>query len=300
MRCSMLEVVLAEQDIIRRELGFAKKAGLNSIRLWIPCWAWQDGKEAFYKKLDKYLEICQGQGITVMATLTCYQIKDDSFTGGLEVVSDQRFYAGVHIQPLEIEGIRSRKKEDWSVIKEYYQEITSKYADKKTIIIWDLYNEAWEKDQELLDHLFLWTREVNPKQPLTACLRAHDYSDVITFHTYQPPGGKKREEMEKWKLLSFEEELDYALSYKRPVLCTEWLARTFGNNFQNVLPSFAANNIGFYFWGLVAGSGQYRFPWSWPEGAPEPYLWFHEILYPDGVPYKKEEIELIKQFRYLK
>jgi hypothetical protein len=285
------------EDIIRKELGYAKKAGLNSIRLWIPCFAWQSDRQTFYQVLDKYLEICNEMQFSIMATLTCYSIKKDTFQEKLEV-KPQRFYPGVHIQPLEIEGIYRREADDWPVIREYYQEITKRYGDNRTIIVWDLYNEAWEKDRDLQEHLFQWVREVDPGQPLTACWGAHDYSDVITFHTYQPPGGKKRDELPG--LLSFEEEINYALSYNRPVLCTEWLARTFGNNFQNVLPVFAAYNIGFYFWGLVAGSGQYRFPWNWPEGAPEPYLWFHEILYPDGHPYKREEIDMIRDFTYLK
>jgi hypothetical protein len=285
------------EDIIRRELGYARNAGLNSIRLWIPCFAWQNDREAFYRTLDKYLALCDENGLTVMATLTCYSVTTDTFKTKLEV-RPQRFYPGIHIQPLEIEGLHGRNNNDWPVIKAYYQEITSRYSGNRTIIIWDLYNEAWEKDRDLQEHLFAWVREVNPRQPVTACWGAHDFSDIITFHTYQPPGGKKRDELQG--LLSFEEEIDYALSYNRPVLCTEWLARTFGNNFQNVLPIFAANHIGFYFWGLVAGSAQYRFPWNWPEGAPEPYLWFHEILYPDGEPYKREEIDRIKEFSFVK
>ena len=87
------------ESIIRRELGYAKKAGLNSIRLWIPCFAWQSDKEAFYQTLDKYLALCDEIELTVMATLTCYGIKRDSHDKKLEV-RPQRFYPGVHIQPL--------------------------------------------------------------------------------------------------------------------------------------------------------------------------------------------------------
>ena len=129
------------EEIIRRELGYAKKAGLNSIRLWIPCFAWQSSRETFYRTLDKYLEICDELQLTVMATLTCYSIKKQTYTEELEV-KRQRFYPGVHIQPLEIEGISRRDEGDWPVIKAYYQDITGRYSDHPTIIIWDLYNEA--------------------------------------------------------------------------------------------------------------------------------------------------------------
>lgn len=39
--------------------------------------------------------------------------------------------------------------------------------------------------------------------------------------------------------------------------------------------------------------------WSWKskEGAPEPEVWFHVVLHPDGTPYMPVEIEIIRQHR---
>ena len=120
-------------------------------------------------------------------------------------------------------------------------------------------------------------------------------SDIITFHNYTQPG--KEPPYALMGSLDFLSELERALSYGRPVLCTECLARTFGNTFESILPYFSENSIGFYFWGLCAGSAQYHYPWDWPEGAPEPRSWFHCILYPDGEPYRPQEILLLKNFR---
>jgi hypothetical protein len=50
-------------------------------------------------------------------------------------------------------------------------------------------------------------------------------------------------------------------------------------------------------WGLVAGKTQTIFAWdTWktPATDPEPKVWFHDILRPNGRPYSVEEVEFIR------
>jgi hypothetical protein len=83
------------------------------------------------------------------------------------------------------------------------------------------------------------------------------------------------------------------------MICTEWLARPFGNTIAAVLPFFERYHIGWFVWGLCAvGPAQFQFPWGWPVGSPPPERWFHCLLYPDGTPYSAQEILDIHQFRY--
>ena len=287
------------EDIISEELGWAQEIGLNSIRVFVPCSAYQDDKDTFFRNVDKLLNICQKNSLTVMIVLATYDVKDPAFTNKLQVPT-LHVLPGVHGGGVRIEGLIGRKDpEHFPIVKQYCQDFIRRYSNDKRIIIWDLYNEAWKKDTTMLKNLFAWAREINPSQPLTACWYAHRYSDIITFHTYQKPGDRVGQKTLP-NFPFFEEELAFALSFERPTLCTEWLARPFGNTFERVLPIFAANNIGWYNWGLVAGTAQYRFPWEWPQGSPEPYVWFHDLLYPDGHPYRYEEIEAIKKFIFCK
>ena len=99
--------------------------------------------------------------------------------------------------------------------------------------------------------------------------------------------------------LTFEQEVSRMVELGRPILCTEFLARTFGNELANVLPIYAEKHIGWYLWGLCAGAAQYQYPWGWPEGSPEPKRWFHCLLYPDGTPFDDSEVPLIQNFQYL-
>jgi hypothetical protein len=111
-----------------------------------------------------------------------------------------------------------------------------------------------------------------------------DASDVISFHAYHNP-----ENTQKW--------LTPLLKYDRPILCTEYMARSVDSLFTNVLPLFHAARVGAYNWGFVAGKSQTNYAWdSWqsPYG-PEPPLWFHDIFRPDGTPYRDDEVDAIRR-----
>ena len=88
------------------------------------------------------------------------------------------------------------------------------------------------------------------------------------------------------------------LSYGRPVLCTEYMARGNGSTFDGSLPIGKKYNIGMYNWGFVDGKTQTRLPWdSWkkPYTYDEPTIWFHEVFRADGQPYRQAEVDLIKR-----
>ena len=91
--------------------------------------------------------------------------------------------------------------------------------------------------------------------------------------------------------------LDKLEIYKRPLICTEYMAREFGTTFDFCLPIFKKNNIGCFNWGFVAGKTNTIFPWSsWDDdftSAPE--VWHHDILLPDKTPYDQEEIDFLKE-----
>jgi hypothetical protein len=136
---------------------------------------------------------------------------------------------------------------------------------------------------------------VETSQPLSVEWNAHDLSDVITFHTYMRPGLNAPEAAPA--RVDFMTELAWARAWKRPMLCTEWLARPFKSTIANTLPFFSRYSIGWYSFLLVQAGG-FLHPWNWPLTAPEPKEWFHGLLYPDGAPYSTEEILAIRDFKY--
>jgi hypothetical protein len=154
--------------------------------------------------------------------------------------------------------------------------------------------------EALLEKAFTWARSVGPMQPITAGLWQGEWgdpealsplnqlmlseSDVVSFHSYARPDAVAAQ-------------VTALQQYGRPLLCTEYLARSGGNTFQTVLPIFEAQEVGAYNWGLVSGKTQTIYSWiSWATmdpAAADP--WFHDVFHPDGRPYDPEEVALIRE-----
>ena len=119
----------------------------------------------------------------------------------------------------------------------------------------------------LLPQVFAWAREAGVEQPLTSGVWKGDWSadeklspmeriqleqsDVISFHNYD--NGPE-----------FEKRITWLQRYRRPILCTEYMARGNGSTFQGSLPLAKQYNVAAINWGFVAGKTQTYLPWdSW-------------------------------------
>jgi hypothetical protein len=149
------------------------------------------------------------------------------------------------------------------------------------------------KSMPLLQKVFSWGRTINPDQPLSAGvwdLRLKELnqfqlenSDVITYHNYMD----EREHL-KW--------IDsFLVKTGKPLICTEYMARTRGSRFDNIMPLLKERKIAAINWGLVAGKSNTIYAWDTPipDGS-EPKVWFHDIFRKDGTAYSEEEVGLIK------
>ena len=52
-----------------------------------------------------------------------------------------------------------------------------------------------------------------------------------------------------------------------------------------------------YCWGFINGKSQTIYPWdSWTKKyAGPPPVWFHDILQPDGTPFRQAEVDYIRR-----
>jgi hypothetical protein len=85
-------------------------------------------------------------------------------------------------------------------------------------------------------------------------------------------------------------------AFGKPLICTEYMARTKGSLFSNTLPMLKKENVGAINWGFVEGKTNTIYAWDnpMPNGG-EPKLWFHDIFRKDFTPYKQDEVDLIKK-----
>jgi hypothetical protein len=171
----------------------------------------------------------------------------------------------------------------------------SAFAADERVLMWDLYNEPGNnqlgaQSLPLLRKAFEWARAAGPAQPLTAALWFDNEalnafqlraSDVITFHNYGDAD-------------SVTAQIEALRIHGRPLICTEYMARTRGSRFQTHLPIFKREGVGCYNWGLVSGKTQTIYPWGAEAGGAEPEVWFHDILRGDGTPYDAAEVTFIR------
>ena len=144
----------------------------------------------------------------------------------------------------------------------------------------------------LLRKTFTWARQIAPSQPLTTPVwfsarpglnrELVGLSDVVSFHDYRPVPDLERRIRELRR-------------HGRPLLCTEYMARTSGSTFPTHLPVFRRESIGCFSWGLVSGRTQTAWSWKDRPGSAEPAIWFHDILRPDGTAFDEDEVAAIRR-----
>jgi hypothetical protein len=75
------------------------------------------------------------------------------------------------------------------------------------------------------------------------------------------------------------------------------MARGAGSLFDTIPPIAKKYHVAAINWGLVAGKSQTYLPWdSWqrPYVDRQPTIWFHDVFYVDGKPYRQREVEIIR------
>jgi hypothetical protein len=280
---------------IDRELGWAESIGMNCMRVFLHHVAWQVDQKGFKKRMNTYLSIANKHGI-----YSIFVFFDDCWNPTYLAGKQPDPKPGVHNSGWirDPGDLLYTSDSLLPVLENYVKDVMTTFKDDKRILMWDLYNEPGNsgygnKSMPLLLDAFTWAREINPSQPLTSGvwnIGLPDLnrfqvgnSDIISYHNY---GDEK----------DHQGCIDTLLKLRRPMICTEYMARRNNSLFQNIMPILKTQHIGAINWGLVEGKTNTKYAWDQPipDGS-EPKLWFHEIFRRDGTPYKKEEVDLIKE-----
>jgi hypothetical protein len=298
---------------IDRELGWAESLGMNTMRVFLHNLVWQQDSAGFLKRMDKFLAVADKHHIRILFVIF------DSVWDPLPHLGKQReprphVHNSGWVQAPGTEILKDSAGWDRE-LKPYVVGVISHFRDDHRVLMWDLMNEpdndsGQYKDRgeipnktelalKLLKQEWQWARSANPSQPLTSGVWKDDWSDaklsemarfqlensdVITFHCYDKPDVMKKR-------------IDSLRRFKRPIICTEYMARPLGSTFAAILPLLKQEKVGAYNWGFVDGKTQTIYPWdSWEKSyTAEPTPWFHDIFRKDGSPYDAKETDLIKK-----
>lgn len=303
--------------LIDKELSWAAGLGFNTIRVFLHHLLWEQDSQGFLERIDLFLSIADKYGIKVMLVL--FDAVWDPFPKlGKQPEPKFNVHNSGWVQCPGYAVLNDPKRYD--DLYNYVHGVVNHFKHDERVLIWDLFNEpdnmnlASYKDDnyaqhkaklsmKLLKKTIRWVRGINPDQPITMApwQELEDWScdtkasvldnymfthsDVISFHCYAD-----REGMEK--------RIKDLKRFERPMFCTEYMARPFGNTFQEILPLFREHNVGAYNWGFVAGKSQTHCPWdSWTKPyEKEPELWFHDIFRANGEAYDQKEVDFLKTF----
>ena len=300
---------------IDKEFSWAEAMGMNTMRIFLHDLLWEQDAVGFQERMDQFLAIASRHHIRPMFVLF------DSCWDPLPHLGPQHPpIPGVHnsgwVQSPGAAALGDAGQ--YPRLKEYVHGVVGAFAKDERILAWDVWNEpgshnagSYGKEElkdkiarvtVLLPQVFAWAREANPVQPLTSGVWAVDTSpdgtnlgelqqiqlresDIVSFHNYTWPEFFKRQVV-------------WLKKYNRPVVCTEYMARPAGSTFDTILPIAKQEHVGAINWGFVAGKTQTYLPWeSWehPYILSQPPVWFHEVLHPDGTPYRQAEVDLIRE-----
>jgi hypothetical protein len=310
----MFQAETFSPELIDRELGFAQDLGFTSLRVFLHDLLWKQDREGFFKRCEVFLRLAEKHRIRIMFVLF------DSCWHPLPKLGKQpdpmpHTHNSGWVQSPGIEALKNPAA--FPYLKEYVIDVVSHFANDQRVVAWDIWNEPDNFDggaakrpglepknkpqlvNVLLPQAFEWARQANPSQPLTSgvwldsenitqlsdCKRIQfSNSDLISFHCYGDAP-------------SLERCLKNLAHYGRPLLCTEFMARPNGSVFEPHLAMMKDRMCAAYCWGFINGKSQTIYPWdSWTKSydGPPP-VWFHDIIQPDGSPFRQSEVDYIRK-----
>jgi hypothetical protein len=296
---------------IDREFGWAEKIGMTTMRVFLQDQLWKQDPAGFQKRIDTFLTIAAKHHVRPVMVLF-----DSCWDPEPHLGKQHSPTPGVHNSGwVQSPGAKELVDESqYPALASYVKGLVGAFANDDRILAWDIWNEPDNRNDSsykdpknktelilaLLPRAFAWAREAKATQPLTSGIwhenpetpdklspmakEQLELSDVISFHSYDPP--EKFERIVRW--------LD---TYHRPLICTEYMARPQGSTFESILPVAKKYKVVAINWGFVAGKSQTYLPWdSWQHpyvNGRKPAVWFHDIFHDNGTPYRPAETAFI-------
>lgn len=300
-----------DPERIDRELALAEAAGMNTMRVFLQDQLFEQDAAGLIARMDVFLSIAAAHGVRPLFVLfdSCWDPapRPGPQADPIPGVHNSRWAQSPGVARLADAGAHA-------ALEDYVKGVVGAFAEDRRVLGWDIWNEPCNDGgghfeispqkraqvEALLPRAFAWARSRKPSQPLTSGVWVGadwspgatnaiqttqlTQSDFITFHDYDWPE-------------AFERRIRQLQSYGRPIVCTEYLARSTGSTIDTHLAIAKRADVGMMNWGLVDGKTQTRLPWdSWqrPYTVQQPAVWFHDLFRADGSPYRLRETDLIR------
>src|SRR4051812_20422541 len=204
-----------DEATIDRELGYAEGLGFNSVRVFLHDLPWQQDREGFCRRIDRFLAMAEKHKIGALVVLfdSCWHPVPKL---GVQPAPIPFTHNSGWVQSPGAAALSNPA--EYPRLREYVTGIVKRFANDRRIDGWDLWNEPENNDggasarpgldpgnkvalvEQLLPQVFAWAREGAPSQPLTSGVWKGNWStdaalspiqhtqlessDVISFHNY--------------------------------------------------------------------------------------------------------------------
>ncbi|MEM1580916.1 MAG: cellulase family glycosylhydrolase [Candidatus Bathyarchaeia archaeon] len=275
---SFVHFELNDQATLDREMSYAERLGLNSVRVYLHYEGWKNNPTAYLKKVKEFMHLANNHGITVM-----FVVWDSS-----------RFFKWTYSESEKKwiytpDTLYSLESSFWPEGEEYVQSIVENLSCEPNLLMWDMMNEPLcpillhmdPDSQECKDmiqkmwgfvrHFCKLMKELDKKHPVTVGAtksRIWNLSevreigadiDVISIHDYSPDRATLRE--------NINEGINLAQEFQKPLLISEIGCLCRANPYDMALEICQEYGIGWYLWELIIRG-------YWAD--------VHGIVYPDG------------------
>jgi len=174
---------------INRELGWAAKLGMNTMRVYLHDLPYRDDAEGFLSRIDKFLAIADRHDIKILFVLFD-SVWDPFPASGKQRDPKPHVHNSGWVQSPGADALKDSTQ--YPRLERYVKGVIAQFANDDRVLAWDLWNEpdntndrAYGKVElknkvdyvlPLLKRSFEWARSVKPSQPLTSAVWVGDWS----------------------------------------------------------------------------------------------------------------------------
>ena len=263
--------------VIDRELGYAERLRLNTVRVFLQFAVYERDPQLFLERFENFLSLCDKHHIRMMPVVfdSCFGEFPD-----LENYAQKDWMA--------CPGQNRLGQEHWPQLESYVRDIVGKHRDDPRIIMWDVMNEPTctsfntPADKELiwtfLRHMLDFVRELDTLPPADSGSREHEPDSSGTgqdrrgVHSQLSAGSARRSAGGQGTGSPTRQAGDHQRG------CGPTATTVF-----HVMPILAEEKVGWCFWELMIGRTQF-------SQGPTPY---QGVIYPDGTCFDATEVMLI-------
>lgn len=238
-----------DADVVDRELGFARRLGLNAVRVFLSVVAYEQDPKVFLDRMERFVASADRHGIRPMIVLfdSCFGLEPSLDRADSKMWVNNPGY--------------SRIAADWTPLEAYVRGVVTRFAGDPRVLMWDVMNEPMadfehvtraERDRiwDFCRHFCRFVKSLDRDHPITVghaavefIPRTADLVDVLSVHSYAASEN------------GLQADLDLALRYGRdfgkPVLVTEFGNPGAGQPYEMGLDVIERNRLGFFFWELM-------------------------------------------------